>query len=29
MKEQLTCFDVEEAKKASSMKPGISNCELD
>ncbi len=27
MKEQLTCFDVEEAKKASSMKPSVSNCE--
>ena len=28
VKEQLTCFDVDEAKKAGSMKPSVSNCEL-
>ena len=27
MKEQLTCFDIDEAKKASSSKQSVSNCE--
>lgn len=26
MKEQLTCFDVDEAKKATNTKQGVSNC---
>lgn len=28
MKEQLTCFDIDEAKKASSAKQNVSSCEL-